>query len=88
MTCKTCMTMRAKLVLWLGKKLGVMEDAKPEPKKEEQMEFTPQQALIKIGALALENDVLLGQLQQVAAERDALKAKYEHATENKLKEVK
>ena len=79
MTCKTCMTLRAKFILWLGKKLGVMKDAEPEQKKEQKMEFTPQQALIKIGALALENDVLLGQLQQVAVERDALKAKYEPA---------
>ena len=52
------------------------------------MEFTPQQALIKIGALALELDVALGQLQQVAAERDALKKKYEPESEPKLGVVK
>lgn len=51
------------------------------------MEFTPQQALIKIGALTLENDILTGQLQQVIAERDALKEKYDPATEAKLKAV-
>lgn len=87
MTCKTCMTLRAKFVLWLGKALGVMED-QPEPKKEQRMEFTPQQALIKIGAMALELDILAGQLQQVAAERDALLAKYEPQEKPALKEVK
>ena len=51
------------------------------------MEFTPQQALIKIGALALELDMAQGALQQVIAERDALKAKYETAPEAKPLEV-
>ena len=61
--CKTCMTLRAKLVLWLGKKLGVMEDAKPVPKQEQRMEFTPQQAMELIGAKELELAILRGQLQ-------------------------
>lgn len=52
------------------------------------MEFTPQQALIKIGAQALEMDMVVGQLQQVTAERDALKAKYEPQAEQKLEAVK
>ena len=82
------MKLRAKFILWLGKALGVMEDAKPEPKQEQRMEFTPQQALIKIGAQALENDVLLGQLQQVTAERDALRAKYDPEPDKKLEAVK
>lgn len=52
------------------------------------MEFTPQQALIKIGAQALEMDMVAGQLQQVIAERDALKAKYEPQPEKKMEVVK
>ena len=86
--CVKCMTLRAKFVRWLGITLGVMEPLKEQPKEVQKMEFTPQQALIKIGALALENDVLMGQLRQVAEERDALKAKYEPQEAKTLEVVK
>ena len=60
------MTLRAKLVLWLGKKLGVMEDAKPEPKQEKKMELTANDLLIVIGEQTLEIKALRIQNQAQA----------------------
>ena len=78
MTCKTCMTLRAKLVLWLGKKLGVMEDA---PKEKPMTGFTQDQIAAIIGTKEME-------IIALRLEVGRLKAQYEPVQETKLKEVK
>ena len=47
MACKTCMTLRAKFVRWLGVKLGVMRNE--EPIKEKKMEMNIDQLMAIIG---------------------------------------
>jgi len=82
--CKTCMTMRAKFILWLGKKLGVMDDAKPEPKQEKQMGLTTNDLLIVIGEQTLEIKML--NLQLAAAQKRI--AELEPKKETSLEVVK
>jgi hypothetical protein len=55
--------LRAKLVLWLGVKLGVMENA-PQPKKEYRMEWTIDQLMSIIGNKEVEIIGLRMQLAQ------------------------
>lgn len=60
MTCKTCMTYRAKFVLAIGKMLGVMTEA--EQPKEKSMGLTTNDLLITIGEQTLEIKMLRLQL--------------------------
>ena len=78
-TCKTCMTLRAKLVRWLGIRLGVMEPIKEKP-MEQQQGFTMDQITAIIGTKELE-------LIALRLEIGRLKAKYEPAPEPNLKVV-
>ena len=65
--CQTCMKLRARFVLWLGKVLGVMTDA-PQP-KETRMEWTMDQLMAIIGNKEVE---IIGLRMQLSAALEKL----------------
>ena len=75
MTCKTCMTLRAKFVRWLGIRLGVME-----PIKEKQMDapkidpaqLTEAEVFTMLGKLQVENMAQAKRLAFMQARIDTL----------------
>lgn len=71
-TCKTCMKLRARFVLWIGKILGVMTDA-PKERKVEQRGFTQDQIAAIIGTKEMELIALRMELQAAHAEIERLK---------------
>ncbi len=75
--CPLCMSLRAKFVRWLGVRLGVMEPIKEKPV--EQKGFTQDQLAAIVGSKEMEIIALRLQLNALAQENSALKAKYESA---------
>lgn len=73
-TCKTCRTIRARLVLWLGKALGVMEDPKQPQRKVTQMEMTLDQLMSIIGNKEVEIIGLRMQLAQAQQKINEMEA--------------
>lgn len=86
MTCKKCMTLRAKFVRWLGIRLGVMEPIKEQPKKETRMEWTQDQIAAVIGTKELELISMRMQLAQALARIKELEPAVQE--EKKLEAVK
>ena len=86
--CAKCMTLRAKFVRWLGISLGVMEHIKEKQMQPQKTGFTQDEISAIIGAKELELIGLRMQFAAVAAERDALKAKYEPEEGKKLESFK
>lgn len=70
--CKTCMKLRARFVLWLGKVLGVMTDA-PKEKPMQQTGFTQDQIAAIIGTKEMELIALRMELQAARMEIERLK---------------
>lgn len=81
-TCKTCNSLRAKFLLWLGEFLNIMEPAKE--KKVEQKGFTQDQISAIVGSKELE----LIALRMQIAELSQRLAKYETPEGAKLEVVK
>ncbi len=82
--CAKCMTMRAKVVRWLGIKLGVMEPIKEQSKKDSRMEMSQDQIFAIIGTKEVEIIALRLQLAEVMRRL----AKYEPPEDKKLEVVK